>query len=84
MFDPDQNSVPEPECIPSSGSGSAKANSWGSGCSEVKWDKELEEHAHVQESLQNTQSEHSGSRQVKCEDGESGQWRAPHQKDDTS
>ncbi len=34
-----------------------------------KWDQELEERAHVQGSVQNTQSEHGGSRHLKCGDG---------------
>ncbi len=34
-----------------------------------KWDKELEERAHVQEGVQNSQSEHGGSRHLKNGDG---------------
>ncbi len=47
-----------------------------------KWDKELKDWAHVQESLQNAQSEHGGSRQINYEDGEPASGK--HQENETS
>ncbi len=73
MLDSDPNLVPEPECIPVLAPVPLRqkvAVPVPQHC-EVKWDKELEDREHVQESLQNTQSEHGGSRQLKYEDGES-------------